>query len=154
MTAKKLPDGRLLVDASFVIAIAGRDPLANRFRSLLSRASIVDVNLGEVFYKLDAVIPWRDAASVLATEGVEVLAVGPAGAARFVDLKVADLKSREQQRRDGVPDAKIKSLSLADIACLATALVRNVPVVTGDTHWQRLGLSVDIYDYRDLDLTI
>ncbi|MGH9056846.1 MAG: PIN domain-containing protein [Acidimicrobiales bacterium] len=154
MAPKKLPDGRLLVDASFVIAVAGRDPSANRFRSVLSRSSIVDVNLGEVFYKLDAVIPWRDVASALATEGVEVLATGPAGAARFVELKATDLVSREKQRRSGVAESKIKSLSLADIACLSTALVRDSPVLTGDTHWQSLGLALSIYDYHDPELTL
>ena len=38
----------------------------------------------------------------------------------------------------------MRSLSLADRACLATAIVRGLPVVTADKAWSRLSLEVPV----------
>jgi PIN domain nuclease of toxin-antitoxin system len=151
---RKLGDGPLLVDASFVLGVLLRDPLAVRFTAALERASIVDVNLGEVFYKVSektGITP-MDIGGVLHANGLNVISTGAAGAARFPVLKKLDLDLRERLRQQGRPPGDIKSLSLADIACLATALDRELVVLTGDKHWKSLRLAVRIEDYRDPDL--
>jgi PIN domain nuclease of toxin-antitoxin system len=148
---RKLGDEPLLVDASFVIGVLLRDPLALRFTDALERASIVDVNLGEVFYKISektGITP-SDVGGVLHANGLKVVATGAAGAARFPMLKKLDLDLRERHRQEGWPPGDIRSLSLADIACLATALDRKLGVLTGDKHWKSLGLALRIEDYRD-----
>jgi hypothetical protein len=51
------------------------DPLAHRFAAALERASIVDVNLGEVFYKRSektGITP-SDVGGVLHANGLEVI---------------------------------------------------------------------------------
>jgi PIN domain nuclease of toxin-antitoxin system len=110
----------LIVDASFVIGVLLREPLALRFLTALERASMVDVNLGEVFYKVweKLGIAPSDVGSVLHANGLTVVAIGPAGAARIPMLKKLDLDLRERLRQKGWPPSDIKSLSLADIACL------------------------------------
>ena len=151
---RKLGDEPLLVDASFVIGVLLRDPLALRFTAALKRASIVDVNLGEVFYKVSektGITP-RDVGAVLHANGLNVVATGAAGAARFPILKSLDLDVRQKLRQQGRSPSDIKSLSLADIACLATALDRELVVLTGDKHWTSLGLAIRIEDYRDPNL--
>jgi PIN domain nuclease of toxin-antitoxin system len=151
---RKLGDEPLLVDASFVIGVLLRDPLALRFTNALEGSSIVDVNLGEVFYKVSektGIAP-RDVGGVLHANGLKVIAPGAAGAARFPMIKKLDLDLRERLRQQGWPPSDVKSLSLADIACLATALDRELTVLTGDKHWKTLGLAVRIEDYRDPDL--
>jgi PIN domain nuclease of toxin-antitoxin system len=144
----------LLVDASFVVAVLDREPLATRFTAALARTSIVDVNLGEVFYKVAekmGIAP-ADVGAALHANGVRVIATGTAGAARFPMLKKRDLDVRAQLHQQGWSPGDIKSLSLADIACLATALERELVVLTGDKHWKLLGLPLRIEDFRDTDL--
>ncbi len=150
----KLGDESLLVDASFVVAVLDREPLAVRFTAALAQARIVDVNLGEVFYKVAekmGIAP-SDVGAVLHANGVKVIATGAAGAARFPMLKKLDLELRERLRQQGWPPSGMKTLSLADITCLATALERELVVLTGDKHWKLLGLPLRIEDFRDTDL--
>lgn len=152
----QLGEEALIVDASFVVAVLDREPLATRFTSALARASIVDVNLGEVFYKVAekmGIAP-ADVGAVLHANGMKVIATGTAGAARFPTLKKLDVELRERLRQPGWPPSDIKSLSLADITCLATALERELVVLTGDKHWKLLGLPLRIEDFRDPDLVL
>lgn len=152
--AHQLGEESLLVDASFVVAVLDREPLATRFTAALARASIVDVNLGEVFYKVAEImgIAPTEVGAALHANGVMVIAAGAAGAARFPMLKKIDLELRERLHQQGWPPGDIKSLSLADIACLATALERELVVLTGDKHWKLLGLPLRIEDFRDTTL--
>jgi PIN domain nuclease of toxin-antitoxin system len=148
---RQLGNGPLLVDASFVLGVLLRDPLALRFRAALEWSSIVDVNLGEVFYTLSektGIAP-QDVGRVLNANGLKVIATGVTGAAKFPMLKKVDLDLRERLRQEGRPSSDITSLSLADIACLATALDRALTVLTGDKHWKALDLALRIEDYRD-----
>ncbi len=142
------------MDASFVIGVLFNEPLAVRFTDALDRASIVDINLGEVFYKVAERAPVTPAeiGGVLHAKGLQVIAARVSGAAKFAMLKKMDLEHRERLRQQGWPPSDIKSLSLADIACLATALDRELLVLTGDKHWKTLGLPLRVEDYRDADL--
>jgi PIN domain nuclease of toxin-antitoxin system len=149
-----LGDDPLLVDASFVLGVLFRVPSAVRFTGALARAKIVDVNLGEVFYKaaqVESIAP-KEVASVLAAQGLGVVPVGISAAMRFPALKQVDVDLRESQRRQDRPEKDVKSLSLADIACLSVAIDRGIPVLTGDRHWKTLGLPLRIEDFRDPDL--
>lgn len=150
----KLGEGPLLVDASFVLGVLLNEQQAVRFTDALARASIVDVNLGEVFYKLaeKAPTPPERIGNALLAKGLTVISAGPSGAAQFPKLKKADFAYREQCRKQGWPESDIKSLSLADIVCLGTALARSLMVLTGDKHWKTLNLDLTIEDYRDPDL--
>ncbi|MHB1929779.1 MAG: PIN domain-containing protein, partial [Acidimicrobiales bacterium] len=73
----------------------------------------------------------------------------------FADLKEIDALSRADQAARGV--ARVKSLSLGDMCCLAHALQHNLPVLTGDQHWPTLsahGLTLQVFDFRDPALTL
>lgn len=73
----------------------------------------------------------------------------------FAALKRVDAASRRAQQAAGAP--QVKSLSLADMTCLAYALEAGLPVLTGDKHWTTLssyGLTLAVYDFRDGSPTI
>ncbi len=156
MTA--LPAGLLVADASFLIAVAERDPDAARFVSVLERCQVTAVNFGEVCYKLhhktgmDTARTTHVFTQVLK---VEVAAVELEHARCCPTLKAIDAASRAAQSAAG--NTQIKALSLADITCLAFAMVAGgVPVLTGDKHWTTLGphgLPLTAYDFRDPSLT-
>ena len=81
-----------------------------------------------------------------------MIPVGISGAAHFPWLKTLDQNHRVHQWAKGVADQDIKSLSLADLACLSVAIDRRLPILTGERHWPALGVDVPIEDYRDPDL--
>jgi len=153
-----LPGDRIVVDASFLISIAEREPPAVRFVSVLKRSSISAINFGEVIYKLAQ----KTGVGAAATEAtfcgalsVRVDAVTLVHVRHFERLKALDLVSRAAQTPAGV--TPVKSLSLADLACLAYASDSALPVLTGDKHWLTLnahGLGLSIFDYRDPALTV
>jgi PIN domain nuclease of toxin-antitoxin system len=152
-----LPDGVLLADASYLLAIAQANPLATRFVSALKRTTVTSVNLGEVMYKL-AERARRPPQQVVATFGALGVTVAPLelrAAMRFPELKRVDAASRAEQEANGT--GRVKSLSLGDMCCLAHALERGLPVLTGDQHWLALGahgLTLQIFDFSDPALTL
>lgn len=152
--SRYLPDGPLLVDASFVLGVLFGEPEATRFGHVLIRASMVDLNLGEVFVQADQKVPIeaRDIQRVLGAQGLSIVSLGTDGADLFPVLKTRDLNQRVHQWAQGVPDWKIESLSSADMACLAVALLHELPVLTGNAYWRTLGLPLVIEDFRDPDL--
>lgn len=157
MTA--LPAGLVVADASFLIAIAERDPDAARFTPALARCEVTAVNFGEVCYKLHQRAGMAEARTTLLFTQALKVAVRPVEldhARRFPELKAIDAASRAAQSAAGT--RPIKSLSLADLTCLAFAMCAgNAPVLTGDKHWTTLvahGLPVTAYDFRDPNLTL
>ncbi|MCL2468522.1 MAG: PIN domain-containing protein [Micrococcales bacterium] len=150
-----LPSTRLVVDASFLIALADQDPDAARFVSVVSRTVATSVNMGEVLYKLDQ----RAAMTAASTEhlftrvlGLQVDAVDLAVTRHYPELKRIDARSRDTQT-----STTPSSLSLADMTCLAFAQEAGLGVLTGDRHWTTLsahGLSVPVFDFHDATLTI
>lgn len=74
---------------------------------------------------------------------------------RFAALKAIDDLAAVAQEEAGAHT--IKTLSFADLCCLAYALERDLPVLTGDKHWLSLsvhGLAVSVFDFRDPSLTL
>ena len=149
----KLPSGPLLVDASFLIGLADQEPAAARWVSVLKRCQVTSVNFGEVAYKLHqrtGVSADETAHTFVTSLGVTVQPVVLDDVLHFPQLKDIDQASRATQRQDGVQE--LKSLSLADMVCLAAAQARRLPVLTGDRHWATLaqhGLQCQVFDYRD-----
>lgn len=152
----QLPAGRIVVDASFLLALADQDSDAARFMDVRTRAWITAVNFGEVLYKLgQAGRPAVQAEQIFVGLGITVDEVSLADVRPFPDLKTIDSASRAAQTAVGLSPDKIKSLSLADMTCLGYALHRGLPVLTGDQHWLSLaayGLTVSVYDFRDVSL--
>jgi PIN domain nuclease of toxin-antitoxin system len=71
-------------------------------------------------------------------------------AMQLPELKRIDATSRATQEAISTPPAEIKTLSLADMCCLAVE--RGLPVLTGDKHWLTLTLPIRVFDFRDEDL--
>lgn len=148
MTAKTLPAGQLLVDASVLIALADQDPHTDELVPVMRRSIITAINMGEVFYKLHqraAMAPATVEHMFINILGIQVHPVDLATAHHFPELR----------RMDGVVRARSgarQALSLADMTCLAYARQHELPVLTGDRHWLSLiphGVGVQIFDYRD-----
>lgn len=76
-------------------------------------------------------------------------------ARHFNELKEIDRKGREEQVTLGIPSKEIKRLSFADMACLSQANELNLPVLTGDMHWFKLGkhgLTTDLISLFDQNI--
>ena len=152
----QLPSGEIALDASFVIALVGSVRPAQRFTSVLSRGVLFAPTLGEVVYKLRqrSNVPPSATARFLQSLGTRVDVLAPRAALLFADFKALDALSTAAQQAAGVSNPK--SLSFADICCLAAAQDAGLPVLTGDTQWTTLaayGLSVAVFDFRDPTLT-
>lgn len=148
--APALPDGRVVLDASFVIALLDGEDAAQRHSRVLSRSVVSSITLGEVYAKF----AWRAGIepttieSGLRSLGAQLVDFPVAAAAHFPALRVIDAARRAQQKADG---EKAATLSLADLAVLAHATVLDLPVLTGDRHWATLsphGLDVDVHLFR------
>jgi PIN domain nuclease of toxin-antitoxin system len=152
-----LPSGRVLLDASLLVGVAERHASAVRFVPRLRGAVATSINFGEVLYLLSQ----RAGTPVAATEqmfvsvlGVKVEPVDAAVVRHFPELKRIDAVSRAAQTAAGAH--QVKSLSLADMTCLAYAMEHTLPVLTGDKHWTTLhrhGLAPSVFDFRDRSLT-
>ena len=151
---RALPPGAVVLDASVLIGIVDRNRDAQAFVGILPRARVTAVNFGETLYRLKTMAnadPLRVEQALLAT-GLVVEPFGRESARHFPELKAVDLACRIAQRSAGVPEESVKSLSLADLSCLAYALEFDLPVLTGDRHWCELrkhGLRLAVFDFRD-----
>jgi ribonuclease VapC len=154
----QLPAGRVVVDASYLLALADQDADAARFMEIRSRAVITAVNFGEVLYKLaQAGRPAAETEQIFLGLGITLDEVALTDVRHFPDLKGIDAASRSAQHAASTSAGSVKSLSLADMTCLGYALHRSLPVLTGDRHWLSLaahGLTVAVYDFRDPALTV
>ena len=151
-TARVVPGGLVVVDASFLIDLFRSQPEAQGFLSVLGRAVVTTVNLGEALYKLGQSSTTKPAniEGALTGSGLTIVDVGVLVARRFLELKDIDKKSTTAQERAGRGPAK--TLSLGDLVCLGYALEHHLPVLTADRHWTTLakhGLAVPVFDYRD-----
>lgn len=152
-----LPSTSLVVDASFLIALADQEPEASRFVPVLARSIVTSINMGEVLYKLDqraSTLPAKVEHLFTNVLGVQVDSVDLAVTRHFPELTRIDARSRSAQTAAGI--AAPRSLSLADLTCLAYAMEAGLAILTGDRHWSNLaphGLAVAIFDFRDLAVT-
>lgn len=151
MTA--LPQGPVVVDSPFLLALADHDPLAERFAAVLPRAIVTSIDLGQVMGKLEQradMPPAMSESHFVEMLGVKVDAVDLTVARRFPDLMRIDARRRAAEHSAGAGVSQWRSLG--DMACLAYAEEFALPVLTGDEHWQALqehGLDVQVFDFRD-----
>lgn len=158
VTKSTLPPGKILVDASLLIGIIDSDPDACLFIPLLPRCVVTSVNFGETLYKLEQLLgaDSRKVESAFAGFGLQIDSFGLSAARYFSGLKKIDERSRAAQLRAGVAKNAIKSLSLADLACLSFGVDTNLPILTGDKHWctlQEHGFTGAVFDFRSPSTT-
>lgn len=156
-TARVVPGGPVVVDASFLIDLFRSQPEAQRFLPVLGRAVVTTVNLGEALYKLGQSTATKPATieGALAGPGLTIVDVDVLVARRFLELKDIDEKSTTAQ--EGAGRGPAKTLSLGDLVCLGYALEHHLPVLSADRHWTTLanhGLGVPVFDYRDSATTL
>ena len=150
--ARHLPDGPVVLDASFLIALLDGEDTAQRFIPVLTRGVVPAVTAGEVFYKLHATAG-IDPAQIedgLRALGIDLVDHPVAAARHFPTLKALDTLRREQEKTTGA--RPVQTLSLGDLCCLGYAATAGLPVLTGDRHWttlQPLGLQIAVYNFRD-----
>ncbi|WP_086820835.1 PIN domain-containing protein [Allokutzneria sp. NRRL B-24872] len=142
-----LPEGPVLLDASFVLALLDGEPRAQPYADVLPNSLITSVNLGEVLYCLaqSAGIDSLAATAEIEAMGVAVVPLEIEHAQRFAELKRIDAGIRRTRER------RLGKLSLGDLCCLAFAWEEGVPVLTGDRHWTTVagaGMPVEVIDFR------
>ena len=119
----------VVIDTSALMAFVKGEPGGASVGPLLGQAIASPVILAETLSKLarqgfDPVAIQRD----LLTAGLKVEALDPSDVASVVSL---------YQLSEG-------RVSLADRFCLALAMDRGLPVLTGDRPWAALGLTVEV----------
>lgn len=119
-----------VLDASALLAAFNGEAGADRVIELLPLSAISAVNLAEVVAKLQerGMPDDRIRATIEAME----LEIDPFGDILAVEAGLLRSVTREA------------GLSLGDRACLALARHRNVPALTADRAWQKLGLDVQV----------
>lgn len=122
--------GPCVHDASAVLAMLRGEPGASRVETLLSGSVISTVNWAEVI--------GRSVARGVDTDGLAYELMGSG-------LKIAPFDLAEAERCGRLWSETWRlGLSLADRACLATALVRDLPVLTADRAWNDLDIGIPI----------
>ena len=149
-----LPSGKILVDASLLIGIIDSDPDACLFIPILSRCVATSINFGETLYKLEQLLDVdpQKVESAFVGFGLQIDSFGLSAARYFNELKRIDDLSRKAQLGASVTKNAIRSLSLADLACLSYGLDANLPILTGDKHWCTLGqygFQGEVFDFRN-----
>ena len=121
---------KVVLDASALLAVIGREPEAAQIQSLFPHAVISSVNLAEVHSKLVRKgVPKDEAWTATATLVPEVIEF---------DAKQARIAG------DLVSQTRTLGLSLGDRACIALGIALKAPVVTTDRAWKSLRLGIDI----------
>ena len=124
----------LVLDASAVLAVMFAEKGADTVIPRLPGALLSCVNLAEVTSRaLDNGKPLEDTIREIARLPLRLINYD-AGQAHIT----ASLR----------PTTKALGLSLGDRACLALALARQAPVLTGDRDWRKLQLGVEIILFR------
>ena len=124
----------VVMDASAVLAAIKNEPGSEQVLAQLRGALLSVVNWAEVRQKLnDVEISAALVRDTLLGSGVEMV---------DFDLRLAELTA------DLRPHTKALGLSLGDRACLALAIERNMPALTGDKIWAQLDLPVDVNVFR------
>lgn len=118
------------IDASAMLAMLVGEPGGSRVEATLANGLISTVNWSEVIQKArDLGSPTDGLADELMGAGLQIVAF---------ELADADLAG---SLREGTHHL---GLSLADRACLATALRRSSAVITADRAWRNLDLDIEI----------
>lgn len=127
-----MSDG-FVVDASALLAMLQGEPGADVVATILTTAVVSTVNWSEVLQKARSHgVDVSDLESDLGHLGVT-----------FAPFTTTDASVAADVWRSGG-----RSLALADRACIATARVRGLPVITADRAWTTLDLGVDVRSIR------
>ena len=122
--------GRVVLDASAILALLNDEPGAAAVAAALEDAVVSAVNLSEVVAKLREVgLSREEADEALGGLGLEVQPFDEAAAWAAGTLRAAT-------RRAG--------LSLGDRACLALARELGVPALTADAAWLKAATGADV----------
>lgn len=123
-------DGRIVLDASAVLAMIQQEPGAAAVAEILDRAVISSVNLAEVASRVvDGGVDAQVAKRMLDDFYLDVSAFD-------VELAHASAALRAGTRFLG--------LSLGDRACLALGMTLGLPVLTADRAWDELDIGVEV----------
>ena len=119
-----------ILDASALLALLFKEPGHESVAAAADGALASTINLAEVLTRFV-----RDGHPVAAV--VRQLEIYAIKWVPFDDVHAAEVAALW-------PKTRRAGLSLADRACLALALDRNLPVLTADRVWTDLGLPIDI----------
>jgi PIN domain nuclease of toxin-antitoxin system len=119
----------VVIDTSALMAFVKREPGADRVGDRLSEGIVSPVIFAETLSKLALQnFDERSARIDLLAAGLSVESFGPDDVQGVVILN----------------SLALRGISLANRFCLALALDRNLPVLTGDRAWANLGLPLQI----------
>jgi ribonuclease VapC len=124
----------IALDASALLAFMFREPGHEHVAQYIDDCCLSTVNLSEVIARF--VRDGHDAQAVLwqiTTTRIEIVPFSTPQAALTADLQ---------------PQTKPFGLSLADRACLALALDRQIPALTADRVWQEVPVEIEIMTIR------
>jgi ribonuclease VapC len=125
---------KLVLDASALTALFRQERGADAIAEAAPTAIISSVNLSEVIAReLEAGMPMETIEFHLNRLSIPVVPFDAALAKIAASLKSA---------------TRPYGLSLADRACLALAMDRNLPAMTGDRDWAKPGLDVELVFFR------
>jgi PIN domain nuclease of toxin-antitoxin system len=118
-----------VLDASAILAFLHREPGWDLTAMHLTVSVVSTVNWCEVLQKALSRGVSQTSVRRIENVGLELVDFTPVHAALAADLWVA---------------TRSAGLSLADRACLALGIERQLPVLTADRRWSELGLNVEI----------
>lgn len=122
-----------VVDASALLAMLQGEPGSDVVATILATAVVSDVNWSEVLQKARS-------------HGVDVTDL--AADLAHLGVAFAPFTTTEASVAADVWHGGGRSLALAGRACIATARVRGLPVVTADRVWMTLDLGVEVRSIR------
>jgi PIN domain nuclease of toxin-antitoxin system len=124
-----MSDERYVLDASALLAMLGREPGGDAVAMVLGASAISAVNWSVVVQKAQA-------------HGVDV--DGLFDELRSLGLELVDFGLAEAEVAAQLWARGARHLALADRACLATAMVHDLPVMTADQAWATSDVAVRV----------
>ncbi len=126
--------GRVVLDASALLALLNSEPGSRVVEANLSGAVVSAVNLSEVVSKLsDSGMPDPEIRTAIESLGLDI---------RPFDVAMAYAAGTLRPATRGL------GLSLGDRACLALGISVSATVLTSDRRWKRLKVGVKIHAIR------
>lgn len=125
---KEANSGKVILDASAIIALIGKEPGAEVIEPLMAKAVMSSVNVAEVaryFFERKG-IPLHTIKMIMGQLLEEIIPFNEEQAYSSAELTTY---------------TKLYGLSLADRACLALGLITNYPIYTADKMWEKLSIN-------------
>jgi PIN domain nuclease of toxin-antitoxin system len=124
------PVGRVVLDASALLAVLNREPGAELVADLLGNTAVCAVNLAEVQAKLVG-------------RGIDTKAASKAILGLISDVVAFD-ESLALLTGSLITDTRKLGFSLGDCACVALGIQMKAPIYTADRAWAKLDVGVEI----------